>query len=95
MTDDALQSHWEWLVPLTWNRLHYVDPWPGREDYDNTGGAQPGVAVCGLHAEYSIPGLFSRMGLPRCARCCAALGIPRGDGTPSNEAWARRVEAGQ
>lgn len=42
-------------------------------------------AVCGLRCDWMAPGPFSRLGLPRCSRCCRALGIPRGSGCPANE----------
>lgn len=87
---DANKSHWEWMVPVSAERLHYVPDDAVRAAYHESGEDQPGVAICGLHARWSIPGVFSRMGLPRCAFCCTRLGIPRGDGTPVNEAWAKR-----
>jgi len=31
-----------------------------------------------------MPGIFSRMGAPRCKACCRALGLPEGDGAPYN-----------
>lgn len=42
-------------------------------------------AACGLNRTWRMPGLFSRMGRRRCVPCCAALGIPTGNGTPANE----------
>jgi hypothetical protein len=32
-----------------------------------------------------MPGIFSRMGAPRCKRCCKAVGIPAGNGAPYND----------
>ena len=48
-----------------------------------------GVTVCGKRGFLHMPGIFSRMGAPRCPACCKALGIPKGDGAPKNteEAW--------
>jgi hypothetical protein len=49
-----------------------------------------GVSVCGKEGRMAMPGIFSRMGAPRCRRCCKAMGIPPGDGPPWNavgETW--------
>lgn len=42
-------------------------------------------AVCGRERTWWWPGVFSRLGLPRCGDCCDRLGIERGNGTPGNE----------
>lgn len=42
------------------------------------------TAVCGLTAVMCMPGVFSRIGAPRCPKCCKALGIPEGHGNPYN-----------
>lgn len=42
-------------------------------------------AACGKEGPFYIPGIFSRMGAPRCKRCCKAVGIPAGDGAPVND----------
>jgi hypothetical protein len=44
-----------------------------------------GITACGRRLRLWIPGLFSRMGLPRCIRCCDARGYPRGSGSPKND----------
>ncbi|WP_433233823.1 hypothetical protein [Actinomadura nitritigenes] len=72
--------HW-WLTPAaSWNRLHAV---PGDELRANE---LTLTARCGVTAVMAWPGLFSRLALPRCANCCKVLQIPRGNGTPCNEA---------
>jgi hypothetical protein len=43
-----------------------------------------GATVCGQVGQLSMPGIFSRMGAPRCKACCRALGLPEGDGAPYN-----------
>lgn len=43
------------------------------------------VTACNRKGVFSMPGLLSRMGAPRCPKCCAALGIPEGDGAPFNK----------
>lgn len=57
-----------------------VDPAEWREEV--TSG--PGQAVCGAEGTFRIPGIFSRMGAPRCERCCDLVGIDHGDGAPGN-----------
>ena len=78
-------SHWEWMVCSTWQRLHYIADESVRERFGDTGESQGGHAICGVDAVWNIPGPHSRIGLPRCAHCCKALGIPRGNGIPLNE----------
>lgn len=43
------------------------------------------TATCGLRTEFGLPGVLSRLGMSRCARCCDRLGIPRGVGSPKND----------
>jgi hypothetical protein len=43
-----------------------------------------GVSVCDQRGRMSMPGILSRMGAPRCKRCCKVVGIPPGDGAPAN-----------
>ena len=43
-----------------------------------------GTTVCGIEGQFRMPGIFSRIGAPRCPACGDALGIPRGDGIPFN-----------
>ena len=81
-----------WLTTVrSWNRLHAI---PGsavdRDDEDAMealcGAPWPVLtAVCGCVAEWTMPGVFSRMGQPRCGHCCRKVGIAKGNGTPANE----------
>lgn len=84
------RDHWRsrWLVLPTWNRLHRIAEieWGGHqygEPDEMLDG--DGRAVCGATGYFVMPGIFSRMGLPRCAHCCDAIGVPRGNGCPENE----------
>jgi hypothetical protein len=85
---DALNNKYAWLVPArTWNRLHYV-PGVTFEDWDvwwDTTTPKTMTAVCGLVFDADLPGIFSRIGCPRCAHCCRAVGIPRGHGAALND----------
>lgn len=84
MTEHPLPLEWRerWLVLPKWGRLHRMDL-IGWDDDDRIDGY--GSTVCGLQGRLQMPGLFSRMVLPRCSRCCAWLGIPRGNGAPYNQ----------
>ena len=70
-----------WSVLPGWRRLHRVSEIVCLGPDDKYG---DGVTVCGQRGPLTMPGILSRMGCPRCAHCCDALGIPRGDGAPFN-----------
>ena len=53
------------------------------DDEDQIAGS--GVTACGKVYRLRIPGIFSRMGQPRCPMCCDVAGVPRGDGAPCNQ----------
>ena len=72
-------GEWDWYVLPTWRRIHYAT----LEEYTQPGGV--GYSPCGRRGEFWIPGLFARMSLPRCKRCCRALGFPVGTGSPKND----------
>jgi hypothetical protein len=77
-------DHWRsrWLVLPSWNVLHRVSEidW---DDGDMRSGR--GVTLCGRAGELSMPGVFSRTSLTRCAHCCRLAGVPRGEGAPFNQ----------
>lgn len=50
-----------------------------------------GKTACGRVGQWEIPGLFSRMGVKRCDRCCDRLGFPRGVGSPKNDSHLREL----
>lgn len=79
-----------WLVTPSWGALHRIAAieW---HDGERLGG--PGVAVCGLRAVFQMPGVLSRMGLKRCQRCCARLGLPAGNGAPFNALGGEQRQA--
>lgn len=79
-----------WLTCGKWRTLHAVpaaliSQQRMRDAIDTN---EPIVvrSVCGLRRGWWYPGLISRLAKPRCAGCCAALGVPAGYGTPVNEA---------
>ena len=91
----AVVAEWDWVY--TWTdggrHLHHLATILGPVTADAGWGAD-GVSTCGLRKRWVIPGVLSRMGMPRCAHCCARPGWPRGDGSPKNdEALRPLVEA--
>lgn len=48
--------------------------------------------ACGRELFVAAPGIFSRIGLKRCDRCCDAIGISHGHGCPLNDRECRRVK---
>lgn len=92
---DDNAGHW-WLCCGKWRRLHAIraasitpDAMDTAMD-DNT--PVPARSACGLRRGWSMPGLFSRLGLRRCTPCCTALGIPPGPGTPANQNYRETKE---
>jgi hypothetical protein len=82
--------HSWWLCCGKWRVLHAI---PGgaisdeqMRDSIDVNEAIPARAACGLRRGWRMPGIMSRLGRPRCAACCRALGNPQGCGTPANEA---------
>lgn len=50
------------------------------------------TTACGRHTERAfIPGIFTRISAPRCARCCAETDLPPGIGSPKNDDACRRI----
>jgi hypothetical protein len=76
-------DHWRsrWLVLPSWGRLHRVSDIEWDDEY-MIGGT--GTTLCGRTGYLTMPGVFSRLGKPRCARCCRLAGVPEGDGAPFN-----------
>lgn len=75
----------DWWYARPYNVLHAAEV-----EYDplqDTAG--DGTTACGWKAHLAIPGIFSRMGLRRCAKCCRRLGYPQGVGSPKNDALCR------
>lgn len=82
-------GHWWLTTPESWSRLHAV---PGaavnpRDDDAVDVLCGPGMllrSVCGQVTDFTMPGVLSALGLPRCGSCCRVLGIDAGAGTPAN-----------
>jgi hypothetical protein len=64
------------------HRLAEIDWWEPADDEMIRG---DGVTVCGKRGFLHMPGVLSRIGLPRCGACCRLTGVPGGDGAPWNQ----------
>lgn len=77
---------------IEWGALPY-EPEPGtaladpdyRREMEANRIEGVGRTVCGVSGFLRVPGIFSRMSLPRCAECCKRVGVPDGKGNPYNE----------
>jgi hypothetical protein len=90
LTNDlATYARLDWLAYGRWDRLHC----PTEADYDDTDWLAYDVTfACGRRRPVAVlPGVFTRMSAPRCAQCCDRSGLPRGDGSPKNDAECRRI----
>ncbi|MEO3869355.1 hypothetical protein ABGB18_11035 [Nonomuraea sp. B12E4] len=80
-----------------WHRLHAVpgDALTVEDHHAAIDAGEPYVrtTVCGRTLPLTYAGMVSRFSMPRCSACCEALGIPRGNGTPVNEAAEKRAKA--
>lgn len=85
----AVTSKYSWFYTYHATRLHFVpEAGEGYEFWERaTSGDESSYAraACGVRAEWSAPGIFSRTGMPRCKKCCKAAGINEGDGAPFND----------
>lgn len=94
------ENHGMWWLTTAagWNRLHAVpeteltveEMHAGRDE----GEGDHLRTACGRSLHLLYPGVLSRLGLTRCWRCCRKLGIPKGNGTPCNEASRRARQGG-
>ena len=82
----AVLAEWDWVYTATegGKRLHHLATIKNPDTVDAEWQAD-GVSTCGLRKRWVIPGVLSRMGMSRCAHCCARLGWPRGIGSPKND----------
>lgn len=77
----------DWAQLPTGHILHACETFEGDDGLVPVGG--PGVTVCGVRGRLGIPGLFSRLGAPRCRKCSKKLGWPKGTGSPKNDTAIR------
>jgi len=87
------KNHWasRWLVLPSWNRLHRVSEIEWDKEYGGKIRGH-GKTVCGREGFLMMPGVMSRLGLPRCKHCCWSMGIPPGEGNPYNHSKGKDPE---
>lgn len=66
-----------------------ADVLPQFNDWDGDSIESP--AACGTGYLLTIPGVGSRLCLPRCAECCRLTGLPEGIGSPKNDDACRQL----
>lgn len=84
----------DWLVHGKWMTLHHATLTPEQEsELENYASLTGDITFdCGRTvAAVQIPGMFTRMGRKRCDRCCDRNGLPRGIGSPKNDAACRAI----
>ena len=87
---------WRWVVLPGWRRLHRVsllDLNQFRNDKRIPAQGGKGVTVCGRKGLLIMPGILSRIGLPRCHHCCRITHVPDGLGNPYNNSKTQGVAA--
>lgn len=94
LADGIGLMEWDWCYTARATRLHHASLTV--EQYEDLGEwahlIDDGAVrtACGRILMWpSIPGIFSRMGMPRCTRCCTRLGYPQGVGSPKNDSAIR------
>jgi len=84
--DSQAIAEWDWLISYHGERLHAPAKWDDpAEDMTDA----DAVAACGLATTLTIPGVLSRMSVPRCSKCCRVTGYPPGKGSPKNDKRCR------
>lgn len=90
----------DWVITRHGDSLHHPDlPADLAADLDDDGTLgieypldDPIRLDCGRQVPaVLIPGLITRLGANRCARCCTATGLPPGKGSPKNSAECRAL----
>ena len=88
-------ADYDWLYTVHGDRLHHAQLTPDQHaECEEWGGLYdvPVTLDCGRQATtVLIPGVISRLGMPRCVGCCRAAGLPPGKGSPKNDDECRRI----
>lgn len=84
--DELARIDWVYLKKEKWEWLHAP-----AGNYPDADVDAKGRTACGKKGRLFIPGVFSRINIPRCRECCAATGLPIGIGSPKNDDDCRRI----
>lgn len=84
---DSDKWRWRWMYEPGENvpdEIHRVKSYQKvSEEY--SAALEEAITVCGQKfSRLFMPGMFSRLGAPRCESCCHILNIPTGYGAPNN-----------
>ena len=74
----------DWAMLGDGSVLHLPVTLEDPDGFDD-GDGSAGVVACGRRGGLWRPGVLSRLGAPRCARCCTASGTQPGVGSPRND----------
>lgn len=83
-----VRMDWVYVETDDFTLLHAPGPFDNDADNDWYG---DGPTMCGLEGPVTIPGIFSRIRLPRCATCCQIMLFPEGNGSPKNDDLCRQL----
>lgn len=73
---NIVKSDREWKTTGARTKLHFM---MAEED---VGGKIMGRSSCGIYTIFYKTGIFTKITLPRCKRCCLAVGITFGRSAP-------------
>lgn len=77
-------AEWDWVWAKKTDCIHAIAELYNEEtvDWDWQGN---GVTECGIkYDRFTIPGVFERMSVARCPKCCEKTGMPQGNQSPKN-----------
>lgn len=77
-------AEWDWVYTPAGRRLHHAATIEDPAEFEREATSN-GLTTCGVEATLMIPGIMSRLAMPRCKPCCDRLGIPAGTGSPKND----------
>jgi hypothetical protein len=82
----------DWVYTYQGTVLHHATFTPEAEREMDDYATAIGSLDCGRgERQVWIPGMFSRMGMKRCDRCCVVNGLPKGIGSPKNDDECRKI----
>lgn len=93
MTTFRQLAKYDWVIPFKGSKLHAVKFAASSMlvDYEDWDEQTELTLACGRKTTAMIPGMFTRMGAPRCKQCCAAMKYPQGTGSPKNDDACRLI----
>ncbi len=87
-------AKYDWFITGRAEALHYARLSPEQIAEIQATGLVRGYCklYCGIRVRgLTLPGVLSRLGAPRCRRCCKMFKFPFGIGSPRNDAECRKL----